>query len=101
MIKKNQNMKRNLIAVILIALIIFGFIITFYQYKIVKNDLKVNIERLNINVHNTFDVFLNQIRKEISMKTDAILKVDKLSESFASKDREALLKQVEPLWMEN
>ncbi len=87
-----------MIAVVLIILILFGAIITFYQYKIVQNDFKENIERLDINVHNTFDVFLNQIKKEISMKTDAILKVDKLSEAFALKDRETLLKQVTPFY---
>ena len=74
MIEKERYIKNALLVSVLIILIIFGTIISFYQYKLIKDDIQSDIKIQNNYAHKTFNTFLNSLKKDISLKSQFMLK---------------------------
>ena len=79
-------------------LILFGTIIGFYLYVLIRDDFNSSIERLSQNIHKTSEVFLEQLKRNISLDTDAIMENPQVKIAFDAQDRETLLAYVLPYY---
>ncbi len=90
MIQKEKYIKNMLLVAVLIVLIIFGVIISLYQYKLIKNDIQSDIKIENNYVYRTFNTFLNNLKKDITLKTNFMLETPGAREAFNNLDRDKL-----------
>ncbi len=93
-----RNIKRKVIVVIVVILLSFGAIITFYQYNLVKKNFDHTVLTLNKTIYNTFEVLLNQLKINLSIKTDAMIDLPPLQTALYNKNRKELLKIIEPFY---
>lgn len=90
MLKKELHIRNILLVVVLLILVIFGIIISLYQYKLITNDINSDMKIQNSCVHKTFNLFLTTLQKDISVKSDFMLSLPNVTNTFKQRDREKL-----------
>ncbi len=92
------NIKRKMIITIVFILLFFGSIITFYQYTLINNISNNEMKVFDKTIHNTFTVFLNELKTDLSKKTDIVINIPSVKIAFNNKNRKKLLNTVKPLY---
>ena len=95
MINKEKKLKSTLLLLVLIVLILFGIVISFHQYSLIKNDIKNDIKVQNNYIHQTYTLFLDKLKVDISKKSDFMIKTSGVKEAFNNKNREKLYKLIQ------
>ncbi len=94
MLNKNKKIKKVLLIVSNLLIIIFGAILYFYQYNLIKNNIINDIDSQNKTLTKSFNLLLDKLKTDISIKSDYILADEKLQKAFYEQNREALYKAV-------
>ena len=92
------NIKRKMMAIIVGILLVFGAIIVFYQYNLVKKEFDNTIETLDETIHDAFIISLEQLKVNLALKSNFITRLPKLQTAFNNRDREALLNVAGPFY---
>lgn len=102
---RNKNIKRLLLIISNLLIIIFGAIFYYYQYNLIKDNIISDIESQNTTLTKSFDLLLNKLKTDISIKSDYILSDENLQKAFYERNREKLynivLKEYDQLVKEN
>ncbi len=94
MIEKERRIKRGLIVSILIILIAFGGIVSFYQYQTVKENFNYEIKKVNINIDNLFKLYLENTKDKLIKRSNIMLANPEVLKAFYLQDREGLFQKV-------
>jgi PAS domain S-box-containing protein len=85
----NKNYKSLILFVSSFVIVILGAIITYSQYKIIRENIHSSIKQQNLYVTQSFNIYLEELKRCFSIKSDEIF-TDEVKEAFYRKDRESL-----------
>ena len=88
--KNLQNIKRSIILISFFTIIFLGSIISFSHIKSIENDINKNIDLKIEYIHKTYQLFLEELKKDIFIKTKWLLDSKNITKSFNDKNREEL-----------
>jgi PAS domain S-box-containing protein len=98
MTKNIQNIKKKFIIIILIISIISGVVLSLHQHNIIKQNFQNNLNTLNKNINNIFNLILKRIDHEVTNETNFILEDNEITKAFSNQDREKLQNLVTPFY---
>ena len=90
MLEKEKKLKSTLLSLVLLILVLFGAVVSFHQYNLIKNNIENDIKVQNNYIHKTYTLFLNKLKTDISIKADFMLGTSGVKKAFSTKDREKL-----------
>lgn len=93
-IKKLQNIKRFIILVSFTIALVFSTFISFSQFNFVDDEVNNDINSKLIDINNNFNLLLNDLKKDITIKSDYLFEQEELKKAFAEQDREKLYKLI-------
>jgi signal transduction histidine kinase/CheY-like chemotaxis protein len=92
---KIQNIKRIVMSISFFTIMLFGVIISYSQNRFIEKDIQRDVRVQDDYIHKNFELFLNELKYDISVKTDILITHEQIVKSFAKQDREVLLSIVE------
>ena len=100
MLKKEIYLKNTILGAVLLLLIIFGAALSLYQYKLINDDINSDITIQRDCIHKTFNLFLNNLQEDISIKSDYMLSIPDVTKAFQQRDREKLYSLVKDSYVQ-
>ncbi|QKF81472.1 ATP-binding protein [Halarcobacter ebronensis] len=93
MLSKEQRIKNTILILIMLILISAGFIISIYDNHLIKTHISEDMQEKNRHINKVFNLFINDMDREISQRTDKMLCKEARKEFF-NQNRDALYKLV-------
>ena len=75
---------------IFIIIVIFAFIVSYKQFELIQDEIDNEISINNDYVQKTFDVFIDELKYDMTVKSDMLLSSKHVAEAFAKKERDFL-----------
>ncbi|RXJ67335.1 hypothetical protein CRV08_10430 [Halarcobacter ebronensis] len=93
MLSKEQRIKNTILILIILILISAGVIISIYDNHLIKTHISEDMQEKNRHINKVFNLFINEMDREISQRTDKMLCKEARKEFF-NQNRDALYKLV-------
>lgn len=85
-----QKIKRSIISISFFTIILLGGIISFNHIKFIKEDIKKDVNTKMEFIHKNYNLFLDELNKDIFIKSKWLLDSKNVKKSFNDRNREEL-----------
>ncbi len=96
--KKIRNIKIIVMSISFFTIMLFGVVISYSQNRFIEKEIQRDVNVQNDIIHKNYKLFLDELKKDTTVKADILLDKDEVIKAFYERDRESLYSSIKDIY---